>query len=160
MLLGLLWVPASASTPDGEWELVPAESADIPAAIEAAVAKMNFVKRPIARSRLKKTNPAYRKIVLSRTADHIAVKFDAGKPVQMPADGTAAKWTRDDGETFDVSGSWQDARVTQQFVAEDGKRSNVFRLSADGSKLTLDVELTSDQLAAPVRYTLAYRRVR
>jgi hypothetical protein len=78
----------------------------------------------------------------------------------MPSNGTAVKWTREDGETFEVAGTWQDARVTQEFVAADGQRSNVFRLSPDGNELRLDVELTSEQLPAPVRYTLAYRRLR
>lgn len=162
-LLAVLALAASAMsgpTLEGEWELVAAESGDIAVAIDSAIAKMNFVKRPIARSRLKKTNPAYRTISLSRTTDQLVISFDGGKPVQMPANGTAVKWKREDGETFDVAGTWETARVTQQFVAGDGKRSNVFRLSPDGGKLRLDVELTSDQLPAPVTYSLVYRRTR
>ena len=75
----------------------------ITTAIETAVAKMNFIKRPIARSRLKKTNEAHRRVDIALGDTQISVAFDGHKPVQMPADGTTIKWTRDDGETFDVT---------------------------------------------------------
>jgi hypothetical protein len=126
-------------------------------AIDAAVAKMNFIKRPIARSRLKKTNPLYERIEISRADRAIAVKFDAGKPVLAPADGTAAKWTRADGEQFDVTVNLEGDQLVQTFTAADGKRVNIFSVSADG-KLLLQVMLTSPQLPEAVRYQLAYRR--
>jgi len=126
-------------------------------AIETAVAKMNFIKRPIARGRLKKTNPLYQRIEISHDANQIAVRFDARTPVLMPADGTSAKWTRDDGERFDVTGKLQTETLVQTFTAEDGQRVNTFSVGADG-KLTLQVTLTSLQLPAPVSYQLAYRR--
>jgi hypothetical protein len=67
LIAALSLAPAvAAPTLEGHWEFVAAESGDIATAIDAAVAKMNFVKRPIARSRLKKTNPAYRTIALTR----------------------------------------------------------------------------------------------
>lgn len=142
----------------GTWQFVADGSDDIAAAIEGSVAKMNFIKRPIARSRLKKTNSTYRTIRIERQPDLILVAFDAGKPVGMPIDGTKVKWQRDDGEKFDVSGQWQESMLKQAFVAEDGERRNEFRLSEDGSTLTLAVTLTSGQLLAPVKYTLAYKR--
>ena len=40
----------------------------IESAIETTVAKMNFIKRPIARSRLKKTNEAHRRVEIGMTA--------------------------------------------------------------------------------------------
>ena len=158
--LSLAATAVSAPTLQGEWEFTPEGSSDINDAIEGAVAKMNFIKRPIARSRLKKTNAAYRKISILRTAESIVVGFDGGKPVHMPASGATVKWKREDGETFDVSGTWQDARVTQKFVAEDGSRQNVFRLNETGDAVTLEVTLTSDQLPTPLTYALSYRRAR
>jgi hypothetical protein len=151
-------IDASAQTLDGGYQFVAEGSADITAAIEGSVGKMNFIKRPIARSRLKKANPAYRTITIKRAADQILVALDGGTPVQMPASGAIVKWKRDDGEVVDVSGQWQASTLTQKFTAEDGARLNVFRLSADGQTLTLDVKLTSDQLPAPLTYSLAYRR--
>jgi hypothetical protein len=75
----------------------------------------------------------------------------------MPADGRTVKWTRDDGESFDVSAQWQTSQLTQTFNAEDGKRLNTFRLGANGA-LILEVTITSAQLPKPVKYSLNYRR--
>lgn len=136
-----------------------AQSADvIQKAIDTAVAKMNFITRPIARGRLKKTNPLYQRIEIAQAADQISVRFDNGKPVLMPADGRSVKWTRDDGEVFDVNASVRSTELVQTFKAEDGQRLNQFSLGPDSNALTLDVTLSSPQLPAPVKYTLKYRR--
>lgn len=126
-------------------------------AVDAGVGKMNFIKRPIARSRLKKTNPLYQRIEIGNDGSQISVRFDAGKPVVMPANGNTVKWTRDDGEVFDVSASASGSKLQQTFKAEDGQRVNEFDLASDGT-LTLRVTLTSSQLPEPVRYVLTYKR--
>src|SRR5262249_39971583 len=56
--------------------------------IETTVAKMNFIKRPIARSRLKKTNEPHRRVDIAIGDSEISVAFDGHKPVKMPADGS------------------------------------------------------------------------
>jgi hypothetical protein len=126
-------------------------------AIESATAKMNFLVRAVAKSRLKSTNPLYQRIEITNDGAQITVRYDKGKPVAMPADGGAVKWTRDDGEQFDVSAHAQGAQLQQTFKAEDGQRVNEFSLAPDGT-LTLAVTITSPQLSAPLNYTLAYRR--
>jgi hypothetical protein len=136
-----------------------AQSADvIRTAIDAAVAKMNFVTRPIARGRLRKANVLHRRVEIARTEQEISVTFDAYAPVRMPADGRTAKWTRDDGETFDVSASWSGDSLVQTFKGEDGQRTNRFSLGPDARALTVQVEVTSPRLPAPVRYSLAFTR--
>ena len=129
----------------------------IETAIEATVAKMNFIKRPIARSRLKKTNEAHRRVEIRIGRGEISVAFDGRKPVQMPADGSTIRWTREDGETFDVNAAWDGDRLVQTFKAEDGTRANAFSVSADG-RLTLQVTLTSPQLDQPLVYALTFSR--
>ena len=127
-------------------------------AIEAAVAKMNFVTRPIARGRLKKANLPHRRVEIARTEQEITVTFDSYTPVRMPADGRTAKWTRDDGETFEVSARWNGDSLVQTFKGEDGQRTNTFGLGPDGGGLTVQVEVTSPRLPAPVRYSLTFTR--
>jgi hypothetical protein len=151
---------ASTQTLEGDWEYVTEGSADIAATIEGTVSKMAFFKRPIARTRLKKTNAAYRRITIQRAADQIVIRFDGAKPVPMPASGDRVKWAREDGETFDVSGKWHDSSVIQSFAAPDGERLNTFRLVGDGDALSLEVKLISEQLPGPVTYMLMYRRAR
>ncbi len=136
-----------------------AQSAEmIRTAIDAAVAKMSFVTRPIARGRLRKANVAHKRVALARTEQEISVTFDAYTPVRMPADGRTAKWTRDDGETFDVTASWSGDSLVQTFKGEDGQRTNTFRVGPDAAALTVQVEVTSPRLPAPVRYSLTFTR--
>ena len=141
----------------GVFENRDQSSDGIEAAIETAVAKMNFIKRPVARSRLKKTNEAHKKIVITQQANVISVAFDDRKPVQMPADGRPIKWTREDGEVFDVSVEATSEALVQTFKAEDGQRVNTFTAN-DAGQMTMEARLTSPQLSTPVIYTLLYRR--
>jgi hypothetical protein len=129
----------------------------IESAIETTVARMNFIKRPIARSRLKKTNSAHRRVEIQIGSDQISVAFDGNKPVQMPANGSTIRWTREDGETFDVNAAWDGDRLVQTFKAEDGARANAFSVGADG-RLQMVVTLTSPQLDQPLVYTLTFAR--
>jgi hypothetical protein len=159
--LGLSMLGSSAvlaqETLQGTFISANTGSEPIDQAIEAGVAKMNFIKRPIARSRLKKTNPLYQRIEIRQDGARISVRYDEGKPIVMPLDGSAVQWTRDDGEIFDVSARAGATQLQQTFKADDGQRVNEFSLAPDGA-LTLQVTLTSPQLPAPVTYTLSYRR--
>lgn len=150
---------ASAQSPglEGTFASKASGQAVIDAAIDAGVAKMNFIKRPIARKRLKSTNIAYGRVAIQRSAQTISVQFDANPPVVMPLDGTAVKWTRADGEVFDVHAQWQDARLVQTFKSEDGQRVNTFTI-ADAGTLVLDVAVSSPQLPSPVEYRLQFAR--
>jgi hypothetical protein len=129
----------------------------IEAAIETAVSGMNFVTRPIARSRLRKTNTPYSQVVIARTHDVVSVAFDGQAPVETPADGRAIKWKRSDGEVFDVSAVVRNDALIQTFKAEDGQRVNTFTANSAG-QLTMEATITSPQLAKPVIYTLLYER--
>lgn len=151
-------VQAQQATPQGIFVSDTGSGDDIKAAIEAATAKMGFVARSAARNRLGKTNLPYQKIEIFRGADQVTIKFDKGKPIATPTDGRSVKWTREDGEELDVTGAWRDFELVQTFTAGDGQRVNTFSLSPDGRKLKLQVLLSSPQLAAPITYTLMFRR--
>lgn len=141
----------------GVYAIDAARSESIDAAIDRSIADMSFVVRPIARSRISKTNPRYERIALSRTDTTVSVQFDARKPIDMPADGHAVQWQREDGEKLDVSAQWSTTKLLMHFKAEDGERVNTFVLEPDGT-LKLEVKITSERLPIPVTYVLAYRR--
>jgi hypothetical protein len=126
--------------------------------IKAGTARMNFIKRPIARSRLKKTNQPYQSLTMGHTPAQVSVQTDSRKPILTPADGKSIKWTREDGEVFDVNTVWEGAKLKQTFVADDGLRENLFWLSPDGNTLTMQVTIRSPQLPAPIVYKVDYRR--
>lgn len=140
----------------GTYKYVPEQSSDISQAIDVAVEKMNFIKRPIARGRLAKTNAPYQLIRVQMDASDVEITYDNRKPIRMPLDGRPIKWTRDDGEVCDVSARIEGGGLVQTYQAEDGKRVNSFELGADG-RLHLKVEVSSPQLPQPMRYELVYQ---
>ena len=143
----------------GHYRLDAKASDNVGNAIEDQTKSMNFITRPIARGRLKKTNPAYDSIAIAFPATNISVTLEQRKPIVFPANGTAVKWTREDGEVFDVSGKVANGVLTQTFVAEDGRRTNTYTLSPDGRTMTLNVKVESPRLPKPVTYKLVYHRV-
>ena len=159
-LLGAAAAPAPAQEPDitGSWSYVEAESDALRPAIEQAVAKMNFITRPIARGRLTRTNVPYGRITIQRAGNEVTIITDERSPIVAPTDGNPIKWTREDGEVLDLTTRWVDGTLEQTFVAEDGQRKNVFALAPDGRTLEMRVTVTSPRLAAPLNYTLRYRK--
>lgn len=159
--LAALAAPTQAQVePDavhGVFVVTTPDDSGIKAAIDDAVAKMNFLFRSIARGRLLDTNPRYQRIEIGAAGSQVSVQFDRRKPILMPTGGSAVKWTREDGEVFDVSARMQAGLLTQTFSSDEGQRVNEFRLHPDGT-LSLDVSVTSPRLPQPVRYTLQFQR--
>ena len=140
----------------GTYKSVSERSNDIAQAIDKAVEKMNFIKRPIARGRLSRTNFAYKEIRIELGASEAVITYDTQAPIRMPLSGEAMKWKRADGEVFDVSARIEGGKLVQTYKAEDGVRVNAFSKDANGT-LLLNVEVSSEQLPQPVKYTLEYR---
>jgi hypothetical protein len=154
-VLASLTLAAQDSSFSGVWK--HASDSGIPAAIEAAVKDMNFIKRPIARGRLTDTNPAYQKVTMTTGAQEIAIQYDARNPIKTPANGTAVPWTREDGKTFQVTAKVDGATLLQTFKNDEGERTNIWQVGADG-KLTLSVTVKSGSLPKPLTYTITFVR--
>src|SRR5439155_1714668 len=60
--------------------------------IETAVGKLNFLTRDIARERLKKLNPAYRKVAITSSPNEISITVDNQPPLRTPAKGAHVAW--------------------------------------------------------------------
>jgi len=147
-LLALL-LAVQPAAPFGSWTLDAAP--DLPKVIEAATASMNFITRPIARSRLNKTNEVYQTVRIEREAGTISIQYGQRQPQRMPADGSTVAWTREDGEKAERDD------LVQTYKAEDGERTNVFHVDPDSRILTLKVTVTSPRLPRPVSYAITYR---
>ena len=146
----------AAEPRSGHYALDRGSSDDVDQAIERTVKKMNFITRPIARSRLKKTNPAYSSITLNFTSSNAHITAGPGPEVVLPNSGAAVKWRRSDGETFTVTGKPQGGTYVETFAADDGRRTNTFSWD-DAGRLTMNVTVTSPRLPAPLKYKLVYR---
>jgi len=147
-----------APSMNGTFVFTAQGSDNVEEVIKAGTARMNFIKRPIARSRLKKTNQPYQSLTIEHTSAQVSIQTDNRKPILTPADGKSIKWTREDGEVFDVNTVWEQGKLKEMFVAEDGSRENLFSVSADGTILTMQVTIRSSQLPAPIVYKVDYRR--
>ena len=154
-LLLALPLAAQAPGPFGAWTL--ASAPDLPRAIDAATAAMNFITRPIARSRLRKTNEVYRTIRIEREAGGLSIQYDQRQPQHMPADGHAVPWTREDGEKLLLSARLDLDDLIQTYKADDGERTTVFHVDAATRTLTLRVTVTSPRLPGPLSYAVTYR---
>jgi hypothetical protein len=144
----------------GKYVIDEAASEDIDAAIEKATADFNFAMRSMARSRISATNPRYKRIGLARNDKVITVQFDEANPLEMPADGRAVPWTREDGLKFNMSGQWNATQLVMTLASENKMldRVNTFTLAPDGKVLKLQVRLTGARLSQPLEYLLVYRR--
>lgn len=155
-VLAALSLAAQEPSLSGAWRQTTAD--DIVAAIDATVADMNFIKRPIARGRLTKLNPAYKKVAITLSDKEVLVKLDDREPIHMPANGAAAPWTREDGDKFMVAAQVSKDQLVQTFKNDEGERTNLFKLSPDGKTLTLTATVKSQKLPKPLSYRITFGR--
>jgi hypothetical protein len=150
---------AQKSGLDGTYILDETDSDNMNEVIEHAVGKLNFLKRDIARERLKKLNPAYREVAIASSPNEISVTVDNQPPLRAPAKGAPVAWVSPDGGKVNVSMQLADRRLAQTFTSADGRRVNDYTLSPDGRTLTMQVTETSPQLSQDITYKQVYRRV-
>jgi hypothetical protein len=149
--------PASLDRYIGEYALVPAESADMGKVVEDTAATLNFMVRSIARSRLRKTQIAFPTVRISRNGDEFRIAHERGTDVAHRSIEEPVNTTSPDGAKITVRLS-PGPPLTQIYESGDGVRTNRYVLSPDGSKLTIEVRVTSPRLQKPIEYQLVYRR--
>jgi hypothetical protein len=162
LLFLLTLYPAAAaqeSTMRGTFVINRQASDDVNRVIEAAVGRLSSVTRPTMRGHLRKTNVVYGRVVINYTQQMVSITFDQRRPLESPANGTPVKWTREDGEKFDLSTEWEGSNLAQTFKGEGKEqRTNTFSISADGRTLTLGVVVSSPKLPRPLTYKLVFTR--
>lgn len=152
-------IPAAAQNAalSGTFTLNQQASDNVNTAIDAAVRPMNALLRPIARGRLRSTNQPYRRVVIAAQGSQTSITTDSRAAILTPSNGNSIRWRREDGETLNVSTSWQGDRLVQTFRADDGTRVNTYKMNADGS-MTMSVTITSGRLPRPLTYNLVYAK--
>ena len=149
---------AQASNLNGTFTLNRQASDDVNRAIETAVSRMSFVTRPIARGRLRREHQTPQRVVIAHSAKKVSVTYDVRQPIETPDNGQPVKWTREDGEKFDVSTEINNGKLEQTFRAEDGSTTRTFTISPDGRTLTMQVTARSPRMPQPLSYKLVYNR--
>jgi hypothetical protein len=158
VLLSAADASAQPSELQGTYVLDRGASDNIDEVIEHVVKDMNFVRKPLARKRLKTTTQPSEHLQITYAGADVTIVTDRGSTVRTPADGKPVEWTREDGERFVVTTTHEARTLTRVFRAEDGQRSNAYTISHDRSTLTMSIVLTSPQLPEPVAYKLVYKR--
>lgn len=150
-------MPVNAQELSGTFSYDEAASDDIEQAVREATSGMNFITRPIARSRLRSTTLPVQRLEVDASEARVSVAADEREPIVTTPDGTPTTWTGLDDEELQVSTEWRDGRLHELFRADDGQRENVYE-STGGDALRVHVTVSSDRLPEPVRYTLVYRQ--
>jgi hypothetical protein len=151
----LLAMPPGTTT----YTLMADSSDDIKAAVNQTVEHMSFITRPIARGRLNRTNPLPERVQVTASGDTLAVAFDGGNPVVTPLDGQPVPWRSSlTHEDYQAHVEQSADTTAQVIIAPDGERKNAYVFSPDGSRLELEVTVSSHRLPQPLRYTLRFRR--
>ena len=150
---------AQDSSLDGTYILDETDSDNMNEIIEDAVEKLNFLTQDIARARLKKLNPAYRRVAISSSPNEISVTTDNQPPLRTPANGAPVAWIDPGGGKVNASMRLAGRRLAQTFTSADGRRVNDYTLSPDGRTLTMQVTETSPRLSQTIKYKQVYRRL-
>jgi hypothetical protein len=130
-----------------------AERAARDAAIEAVVEEMNVFAQPIARNKLQEGNKIAERLDITMEGDAISVAFD-GRPFVAELDGSKKRVTGITGDELDYHVEIGTSKLRQVFKGDQGGRSNAMRLR--GSKISIDVKVTSSRLPKPLEYRLTY----
>jgi hypothetical protein len=153
----LLTAFLQAGLPAGEFVPDASRSDDIAAVINRSTSDLNFIKRPIARKRLKGTNPPPQTISIRSVGDSIDVVVN-GNVVLRTKPGTQRKWRYND-EDLDVTTTLDNGVLTNTFKAGDGLKRNTYRM-IDADDLELTVHISSPQLKHDVDYKQILTRVK
>ena len=129
----------------------------ITAAIETTVASLNPMVRSMGRKRLEESNPVPKHMSIELDGDDVTLSID-GDGHRATLGGPAVKATSKFGDKIKVSYRMRGDRLTNLIDGVGGDRLNTLRLSEDGKRVTLDVEITSGHFDVPVEYRLTFKR--
>lgn len=156
ILAAILFVTSSATpqVPTGSYTAITSGN-EVNVAIEQATADFNFIKRPIARWRLRKVNPVVRTLEIRTVGDSVEVTLNNEWTVRTKV-GSTREWRGFNNEPLQVRTELDGGVLTNTFVAHDGTKEN--RYVVRGDELDLEVRITSPRLRHAVQYVQRLRK--
>jgi len=130
------------------------DHATIQKSIEAAVTSLGWLGRKIASSRLANHKQLPQRIEISLVGDDVSIKMGEYSAV-APADGSERALVGPNGRDSKLHYELERERIVQWFVFEHAKRKSTYSFDPSG-QLVMTVHMTSEKLASPIEYTLAY----
>lgn len=142
----------------GTWQYAGGgeENARREAAIETATEELSRMIRGRARARLgERTTPAPR---IAITVNGPSVTFNGPRgSLALTVGGPAVRVSGDAGGG-QARATRQGGHLVVTVRGDNGVRTTTYRVSEDGRRLVLNVQMTGERLSTPVRYRLTYRR--
>lgn len=122
---------------------------------------MNLLIREIARGEIhRRIDPEHQVVIRVDDEQHVRLGYDDWGPQRLRLGGAAVATRGPDGNDIRMSLRFERGRLIARQNAGEGRRTNIFSLSADGSRLTMSSRIGAPQLPADIRYRLSYRRAR
>lgn len=154
------WVTPAKSDYAGVYRLLGPEKkrAEIRQIIDAATEDMTVI-QGIARKRLYETTEPLSVLAIGFPEDRISVAYLGERPIVTADGGKPIKWKNRLGDKASVSQKFEGGTLVQKYSgAMGGKRKSVYRLSADGKKITVRTVVTADLMPKPVIFETTYVR--
>lgn len=137
----------------GSYVLDRERSDDAFEAIESAIAGLSNAKRPLARTRLRKSIATDR-IRISSSGSRFSIKYDAKTPIDVWIGGEPIKWKLVEGLVFYVSAKANGEAISLTFHGDDSERTTVYR--SVGQHLVEETTIISPLLSTSISYKLVY----
>ena len=132
------------------------ENARREAAIEASTEELSRMIRGRARSRLgERTTPAPR-IQIAQSGDAVTLTGPNGS-LALTVGGPAVT-VSGEGGGGQARATRRDGHLVVTIRGDGGVQTTTYRLSEDGRRLVLHVQMTGERLSVPLRFRLSYRR--
>lgn len=132
------------------------QAAIIDRAIHVGTEAMGPLRRSVGRRRLHAVNRPVRILRIVHEGSNVVTEFDGDRYV-APLSGAWQRGRDPEGERIRVSYRVVGDSLRARYIGDDGEKRIAFDLS-DGGRLEQTSTLLSDQLPAPIRYRLSYRR--
>ncbi len=166
LVFALVWPFAAAAEPSaelqakmtGRFRLAESEAVvqqRLSDAIDHAVDPMNFVARPIARSRLRRPVYYCKAYQLALGPETVRIECDDRPPVERRLDNSEGPAVGLDAEPLDVRVQVGGDAVELAFKSADGTRITNYRFG-DRGELEVSVRVESPSLERPVTWKVRY----
>jgi len=123
------------------------------------VGEMNVLYRVIARRRLTRASKIAPRMVFAILPDgRLSIIVGNKSPLVTKLDGTPIRFKNEAGQSIKLRRHFKNSVLSTVGDRGDAKQRLVYRLSGDLKRMTVRININSDPLPRPLRYSLTYRR--
>lgn len=160
VIVGGVWASAARAQDglSGDWKLAgsSAEAAERHAAIKAATQELPYFMRSRGRERLEERTTPLPKLRISVEGDRVDLT-GSGPTISLTVGGPSVP-VEAEGRRGSARATRQKGNLVITLQGDNGVRTTIYRLSEDGQRLVLDVDLAAKAISTPVRYRVSYER--